>query len=307
MASAAALSARTDGSAVLYTSAMSLSGPVVDVIGDHPPADVVVVGGESAVSAGVFGALERSSGGADVSRVAGATRVETAAAVARRILGGVVAARAEGGVTLVVANGWSSPDVGVAAALSARTANSAVAYTAADGLPAATGALLGEYMPSRVVIVGGTAAVSSQVEAAIRAGAPGAVLQRLTGETRVDTAVQAARLSLGSPDERSDGRTVIVASGWSPPDIGVAAALSARTANAAVVYTQGSRLPAAVVSLLESYEPPRVVIIGGTTAVGSQVEAAIRAAVPDATVPRYSGATRAATAAEVARRIFSSP
>ena len=33
------------------------------------------------------------------------------------------------GVTLVIANGWSPPDVGVAAALAAATQNSAVAYT----------------------------------------------------------------------------------------------------------------------------------------------------------------------------------
>ena len=98
------------------------------------------------------------------------------------------------GVTLVIANGWSPPDVGVAAALAAATENAAVAYTNQGTLPEATAALIVEYRPAQVIIVGGTAAVTNDVRTAITEIAPEtAIIRRITGSTRTDTAARAAR------------------------------------------------------------------------------------------------------------------
>ena len=94
----------------------------------------------------------------------------------------------------MIANGWSAPDVGVAAALAAATENSAVAYTSQGALAEATAALIRDYRPSGVIIIGGSAAVSNDVRAAITETAPGSAdVRRITGRTRIDTAVRAAR------------------------------------------------------------------------------------------------------------------
>ena len=60
---------------------------------------------------------------------------------------------------------------------------------------------------------------------------------------------------------------VIVANGWSPPDIGVAAALAARTPDSAVVYTSGDRLSVAAREVLVDYLPGTVIVVGGENAV----------------------------------------
>ena len=127
-----------------------------------------------------------------MSRLTGTDRIDTAAEAARRVLGDPAAA--PGGVTLVIASGWSPPDIGVAAALAAAIDNSAVAYTAPGTLPDATVALIRDYRPSQIIIVGGGAAVSNDVREAVTDAAPtGTDVRRITGHTRTDTAVEAAR------------------------------------------------------------------------------------------------------------------
>ncbi len=104
------------------------------------------------------------------------------------------AAETPGGVTLVIANGWSPPDVGVAAAYAAATDNAAVAYTALGSLPDATAEFIRDYRPDRVIIIGGRAAVADDVRTAIDDTAPADTeIRRITGATRTHTAAQAAR------------------------------------------------------------------------------------------------------------------
>ena len=96
----------------------------------------------------------------------------------------------------------------------------------------------------------------------------------------------------------------MVANGWSPPDIGVAAAYAASAANSAVIYTEPDTLNEHAAAVLSDYRVSRVVIIGGTAAVVDTVRAAIGVAASDATVQRITGTTRAHTAAAAARRIL---
>ena len=95
-----------------------------------------------------------------------------------------------------MANGWSPPDIGVAAALSARTPTSAVLYTAAEHLSTHTAAVLRAYQPTRIVFIGGTAAISSPAARQAREIASNASTPRYAGATRTHTAAQAARLLL---------------------------------------------------------------------------------------------------------------
>ena len=304
---AAALAARTPDSAVVYTVAGRLSAATADLLEEYLPAGVVIVGGEAAVSADAQTMIRRSSSSESIERISGATRTQTAARAARRVLGAPAAPPA-GGRVLIVANGWSPPDIGAAASLAARTPGSAVAYTEPDELPAATAQLLRDYQPARVVIIGGDTAVTPAVAAAIAAAAPDASTERVTGATRIDTAAHAAARTLNAPSAQNQAAAVlIVANGWSPPDIGAAASLAARTPGSAVAYTEPDELPAATAQLLRDYQPARVVIIGGNAAVTPAVAAAIRAAAPNASTPRITGATRTHTAAQTARRTLPTP
>ena len=301
---AAALSARTPGSAVIYTAGDRLSTAARDLLSDYLPAGVIVVGGKAAVSDTALASTRHASESESVERITGATRSHTAAAVARRILD----AAEPGAATLIIANGWSPADIGAAAALSARTPRSAVAYTATGTLPEATQRLLRDHQPARVLIIGGETAIGPAAETAIRAAAPTAAIERISGATRTATAARVARRFLGPHQPAAtDELTVIVANGWSPPDIGVAAALSARTPGSAVLYTETNRLTPEAAQVLRDYQPTRLIFIGGPAAITAEAKEQTRTIVPDATAPRYSGATRTHTAAAVARRTLPTP
>ena len=302
---ASVLAARTDGAVVVYTAGGELSAETAMLLREAAPAEVVIVGGTGAVSRDVRSQIRAASPESGISRISGADRADTAAGTARRILG---APSQAGRVTLIVANGWSPPDIGAAAALAARSGRSAVVYTQAGRLSEASAALLREYEVARVTLIGGTAAISQAVQESIAAAAGGASISRLTGDDRIDTAAQAARCVLGNPAAAPDGITLVIANGWSAPDVGVAAALAAANENSAVAYTSQGTLPAATAALIRDYRPDQVIIVGGRAAVANDVRAAITEAAPSsADVRRITGSTRTDTAARAARRILGSP
>ena len=299
ISTAAALAARIPGTIVLYANAARLPNHVRELLCSYQPSRIIVVGGTAALSNAVVNRAQDTVEGAQIDRLNGATRIHTAAAAARSALGNPAQTAQR---TVFIANGWSAPDLGAAAAAAGRTANSAVLFTASDSLPEATRDVITDYLPSRIVIVGGTAAVSAAVAEAIAAANPAADVQRLEGATRVDTAAAAARRVLDTPGSASTPRTLIVANGWSPPDIGVAAAYAAGTSNSAVVFTEPDALPAAVRMLIAYYQPSRIVFIGGIATIPRNVSDAVAAAAPNARIERISGATRTHTAAAAAQR-----
>ena len=283
---------------VLYTAGDELSEVTERLLRDAVPAEVVIVGGTAAVSNEVRSRIETVSPGSVVSRVTGADRVATAAASARRALG---TPDDDGDVVVVIANGWSPPDIGAASALAARTEGFAVAYTSAGHLPDATSALLRDYPVARVILVGGTAAISDDVRDAATAAAGGAPISRFTGADRVDTAAQSARRVFGNSATARHDVTLVMANGWSPPDVGVAAALAAVIDNAAVAYTTAQTLPSYTAALIRDYRIGRVIIVGGRAAVSDAVRQAVAdAASNGAAIRRVSGSTRTHTAANAA-------
>ncbi|WP_420443644.1 cadherin domain-containing protein [Candidatus Poriferisodalis sp.] len=299
---ASVLAARSSGAVVVYTAGDELSEETRELLREALPAEVIIVGGNAAVSRDVRTQIRAASSESGISRVSGADRADTAAGTARRILGGPSGA---GRVTVIVANGWSPPDIGAAAALAARSGRSAVLYTQRDRLPDASAAVLGDYGVARVILIGGTAAISVEVHDAIVTAAGDASVSRLTGADRIDTAAQTARRVLGNPAAAPDGVTLVIANGWSAPDVGVAAALAAATENAAVAYTNQGTLPEATAALIRDYRPTQVIIVGGRAAVANDVRSAITETVSSSTdVRRITGSTRTDTAARAARRIL---
>ncbi|WP_419921812.1 hypothetical protein [Candidatus Poriferisodalis sp.] len=193
-------------------------------------------------------------------------------------------------LTLVVANCPSPADNAVAQALARHARNAAAVCIESDGLSPETAALIAEFAPDRVLVVGGESAVlpavMDELTAAVRAAYRWTVVERLGGTSRVETAAAAARAALERPEVAGPNTvTLIVANGWNSADVRTAAAFAAVTADAAVAYispnTIADGLPAATASLIADYRPARVVIVGLADAVGSATETAVEAALDD--------------------------
>lgn len=125
-------------------------------------------------------------------RLAGADRVATSVAIARE----VVRLHGSGGdrppfATVMIAAGQHWPDAVLSGQLGAWWGYP-VLLTGPDRLPAAVVGLLAELAVERVLLIGGEAAVGAAVADDVRTLLPDAVLTRLSGPTRVGTAVAIA-------------------------------------------------------------------------------------------------------------------
>ncbi len=136
--------------------------------------EVVLLGGVEAIGPGVASAL--AADGYSVRRLAGRSRFDTAAAVADAL-------GPEAG-TVYVATGADFPDALSVGPLAAAQ-EAPILLTTRDQLPAPTVAALADLEPERIVLLGGTGAISEAVENALRRRAP---TSRLAGPTRFATA-----------------------------------------------------------------------------------------------------------------------
>lgn len=121
---------------------------------------------------------------------------------------------------------------------------------------------------------------------------------RLAGSDRWSTA------ALISADTYPNGAsTVFVAVGSTFPD-GLAAAPAAALVDAPLLLVGSTTVPTATATELQRLAPSKIVIVGGTGVVTAAVESRLRQLVPAATIDRYFGADRYATAANIATRAF---
>ena len=272
---AASLVAAGEGRAVVFaSSAAALGDTAVGVVAETQPAKVVIVGGTAAVAASVQAELGLAAPGVSIERLAGTDRVHTAALAARRTLA------ATSGASVIIANGWSLPDVGAAAAAVAAGAADAVLYAHRDGLGEPTREVLDRHRPARVLIAGGTAALSAQVQQQAGQAAGGAPTSRLGGATRTHTAALLASTAL-----ESGADTAVIANGWSLPEVGAAAALAASLDDSYVVYAQSAdSLGDPARAALVGHPPARAYLIGDTDTLTTALHQQLRQAVPNATI-----------------------
>ncbi len=182
---AASLVAAGGADAVLYGSPDSLGDETAQLLEDYRPQRIEVVGGPAALSEQVRAEAVAAAGPqASARRLWGATRVETAARVARTAAGDCVAAA-------VIANGWSEPDVGAAAALAAAWGDSVVLYAQSPTeLGDATRQAVADIAPQGITLVGDTDALAESLRDSLPAG---------HGAKRALDAHQTARLALKDP------------------------------------------------------------------------------------------------------------
>lgn len=190
--------------------------------------------------------------------------------------------------------------MGTAASLVAAGEGDAVLFSATETLGGPTSAVVSDYSPSHVLLIGGNAALTSDIESEIAALASGASIERFAGTDRIDTAARAARRSLGD----SSGGTLVIANGWSLSDVGTAASVVASGGADAVLYSAKTSLGEPTTAVIADRQPTRILLVGGTAALASSVEAELALAAPNAAIDRLGGATRVETAALSADRAF---
>ncbi|CAN5328982.1 hypothetical protein BH23ACT9_BH23ACT9_08070 [soil metagenome] len=222
------------------------------------------------------------TGHSGVVRMAGPNRFATAAELS--------SASVEPGIDVAyVATGTNFADAlsgGVAAGLD----GAPVLLVAPDALPVETAEELDRLDPGRIVILGGSVAVSEEVAEALAAFTDGPV-DRLSGPDRFATAVAVAQATF--PDGAD---TVYIGTGSDFPDAlaGVPAAVSAP---GPLLLVTDDTVPEVTAGELDRLDPGRIVVLGGTAVVDHSVEDELDAY---GDVDRLAGPNRFATAAAIA-------
>ncbi len=204
------------------------------------------------------------------------------------------------GSTAVVASGEVFADALVAGAFAARGKHP-VLLTPPEELHASAATYLRELKVEHVVLMGGTAALSTQVETSIEA--LGIRVTRLAGIDRFDTAVQAAKLVTGRYQGSSGqncftAQRVGLARARVPFDAFSAGPLLARIC-APLLLTNPSAIPAATadhlddssVGVAEAHQPLDVRVFGGEAAVSTAAISTYVAAVSPALLINASPVT----------------
>ncbi|MCL4078206.1 S8 family serine peptidase [Coriobacteriia bacterium Es71-Z0120] len=222
-----------------------------------------------------------------VFRIGGADRYATAVAASKAVFGSGECA------TVVIASGERFPDA-LAASPLAGALHAPVLLVRRDAVPDVTLAEIERLGVTRVVVVGGPAAVASGTVAALEGA--GLAVERIGGADRYETAALVARRVLASSAETI---TVLVARGDEFPD-GVAASGPAASSGSPLVLVRTAALPGPAKDAIAAAAPCSVVVLGGEAAVSEAVRREI-AAIPGVIgVTRWGGVDRYATAAAIA-------
>lgn len=252
------------GAPLLLTGRDRLHPAALEEIRRLAPHRAVVLGGRGAIGQGVLDDLA-GLGITDVDRIAGADRFDTAGQVAVRV-GGEVAYVVEGS-NPDPARGW--PDAVSTSALAAHTGRP-VLLTGRDHLPAGTVAALEALGITDVVIVGGTAAVSTGVAEQI-AGL-GITVGRIAGSTRYDTSRLVAQAAVAAG---ADAGRVWIATGENWPDALAAGPAAAADGGVLLLAHGGAvdRSPAVRSWVRTHVEGDgRLVLVGGRAVLSPAVE-----------------------------------
>jgi putative cell wall-binding protein/Tol biopolymer transport system component len=244
------------GGPILLTPTAALADETRQELERLQPGRIVVLGGAAAVADVVVEQLRPLTTGA-VTRLSGPDRFATAGAIAQTFEAPAAVA--------YVATGGNFPDALAGGAAAART-RSPILLTRGDRLPDPTRTQLERLQPGRIVVLGGTAAVSDAVMNELRAFTTGTVT-RLAGPDRFATAGQVAATF-------PTASTVFVATGANFPDA-LAGTPAAGLATAPIILVERQRIPAAADTQLARLRPTRIVILGGTSAVSLDVQAVL--------------------------------
>lgn len=228
-------------------------------------------------------------------RFAGADRLDTAARVGTSAFE-TPAADGPGIPVVYITNGTNFPDALAGGAAAAADGGPILLVGAADGeIGFPTVAELTRLRPQRIVVLGGTGAVGPKTVAALAEYTDGPV-DRIGGADRFATAAL-----IGKTVAQPGVEKVYIANGLNFPDALAASATAARDGHPILLVTPTS-IPAATKAALADLDPQKVVIVGGTGAVGANVQTALAA--PGRTVSRLADTSRYTTAVQISKNAY---
>ncbi|MGI9015534.1 MAG: CocE/NonD family hydrolase [Euzebya sp.] len=230
--------------------------------------------------------------GPDVDRLAGEDRVSTAVAIS--------AATFDRADNVVIATGADYPDALTAGPL-ARALDAPLLLTGSDRLDEAVATEVLRLQPATAVLVGGTSALSQQVEQDL--ADLGVQTQRAAGPDRFATAAAVAERVVETGDAAETAPFVVEGANSDPsrgwPDAVSAAPLAAFTGQPILLVTT-DQIPEATATTLQDLAVTGITVVGGQAAVSAGVVDQLEEIAP---VDRVEGPTRYATSAAVHARM----
>lgn len=234
----------------------SIPAAVDNQLRRFPPEQIVLLGGESAISLSLGDQLGRYASGG-MSRLSGADRYQTAAAIA-------ASAFLPNQSVVYIASGLDFPDA-LAAGAAAGNQGGPVLLVDRDGIPAATANELRRLAPQRIVVVGGQAVIPDPTMAALRTFTQGAVA-RISGADRYSTSA-----AVSSAVNGGTGGLVYLASGEGFADALGAGSSAARTP-APLLLVKPDCVPAEVKREVERLSPAKVIVLGGLATLTTEID-----------------------------------
>ena len=209
----------------------------------------------------------------DMPRIAGANRFTTAVEISQSAYPG-------GANVVYLATAYNFPDALAGGTGAART-NGPILLSEVDSVPAATVDEIRRLNPSRVVILGGEAALAPTVEQDLSEF--GVDVVRLAGRDRYDTAAQISRMHF------EPGVRYAFVTGGLDFTAAIAGAPAAAQAESPMVLTRPDSLPAYTRDELVRLRPDVIIVLGGTGVVGASVEQELAAYAASGRVERLAG------------------
>ncbi|MBP5294519.1 MAG: cell wall-binding repeat-containing protein, partial [Lachnospiraceae bacterium] len=204
--------------------------------------------------------------------------------------------------TLIVATGESFPDALAGSALAGVYGCPVILTKTATLSPQAESEIRRLMDPEgcTVLILGGDAAVTPDVEEAIKAIDEHIIVERVMGTNRDKTAIAVYEKAFKDENGKSTSDTVIIATGFNYADaLSISPYAYAAKAPILLAKKDGS-LSSEVKELLEGSGIKKALIVGGTNAVSAASEKYLTV-VLGMTVQRLSGSNRYKTSAEIIR------
>lgn len=229
-----------------------------------------------------------------VKRIAGTDRIDTALKIAEE-------GWPDGSETIVLAKSGDFPDALAGAAL-AKINNAPILLTPQNQLDRRVGEALLRLKPLKVIILGGEAAVSAQVENKLKEIITWTdKIERIAGKDRFETAAQIAA-------QFPTGRGAAITTGLNFPDA-LSLAAAAASQEYPLLLVSPDTLPQATADALRRISPEQLYIAGGEGAVSSAVLNKIKeiTSISDEQAIRFAGKDRYQTSVQIIEEFNSEP
>jgi putative cell wall-binding protein len=253
---AGAAAAAKEGGPVLLVHQNSIPGKVADELTRLQPGRIVILGGTAAVSNGVATTLDQYTNGT-VTREDGSDRYDTAAKTSHDTFAS--------SQLVYIATGQDFPDALSAGPGVFKKGPGPVLLVMQNSIPDTVKAELQRLSAKTVVVIGGSSAVSDAVVNALDPYSTDPVT-RISGADRYSTSVEVSKA-----DFAANTGTVFLATGVNFPDA-LAAGPAAAKKGGPVLLVQSNCVPQGTKDELTRLNPTQIIIVGGTSAVGTGVE-----------------------------------